>query len=159
MITFETQVVNLVLGEATLSWQVTTDDLRSGSKATLIYDAVIVASGHYQIPFIPPYQGIVDFNEKYSGVITHSKNFDSPEHFRNKVRIPESTCLHDHQDKTSSSKSIDSPCNRIWTVWHRHRDADCLDLQTASPHFHTLWNTIIPTNERATSSSHHKILF
>lgn len=49
------------------------------------FDALVVASGHYYVPFIPRLPGLIEFSERYPGVISHSKHYRNPEDFRNKV--------------------------------------------------------------------------
>ncbi|PYH42705.1 putative flavin dependent monooxygenase [Aspergillus saccharolyticus JOP 1030-1] len=85
LIQFETQVSDVrkeVLGEG--SWSVTTRSLRTGDTKTNSYDAVVVASGHYDLPFTPDIPGITHWNETYPGVISHSKLYDCAEQFRDK---------------------------------------------------------------------------
>lgn len=87
MITFETQVTNIDLEqEDPAVWNVTTEDLRSSHSTTRQYDAVLVASGHYQIPFIPSYPGIAEYNAARPDDILHSKYFDDPANYKDKVR-------------------------------------------------------------------------
>ncbi|EPS34525.1 hypothetical protein PDE_09489 [Penicillium oxalicum 114-2] len=84
-IRFETQVVNLQLSDPTLStWELTTTNLADGVNTTQIYDAVVVASGHFNVPFLPDVTGIRDWDRAYPGVISHSKFYDRPEHFAGK---------------------------------------------------------------------------
>lgn len=47
------------------------------------FDAVVVAVGNYDVPFIPDRPGIKEWNEKYPGSITHAKNYKSPSQFAN----------------------------------------------------------------------------
>ena len=85
LIHFETQVLDLKSnGHGTGSWGLTTRSLRSGIKKTDLYDAVVVASGHYAVPYIPDIAGIKTWNSAYPGVISHSKFYDSPEFFHDK---------------------------------------------------------------------------
>lgn len=45
------------------------------------YDAVVAANGHCSVPFIPTIPGLVEYNEKYPGAVSHSKAFrDSNEY-------------------------------------------------------------------------------
>ncbi|KAM0425930.1 hypothetical protein ACHAPT_008868 [Fusarium lateritium] len=39
------------------------------------FDALVVASGHYSVPYIPELTGLVEFDKKFPGVIQHSKHF------------------------------------------------------------------------------------
>ena len=58
------------------------------------FDAVIVASGHYSVPYIPPIDGLHEFEKSRPGSVVHSKAFRGREYYRGKVR-----------------RAIDSPCH------------------------------------------------
>ncbi|CRK15454.1 hypothetical protein BN1723_010682 [Verticillium longisporum] len=45
------------------------------------FDALIAASGHYNVPWIPDIPGLVDYDVKFPGKIQHSKHFRGPESF------------------------------------------------------------------------------
>ena len=45
------------------------------------YDAIVVANGHYSVPFVPSVPGIEEFQAKYPSIISHSKNYRSPKSF------------------------------------------------------------------------------
>ncbi|KAL4923751.1 putative flavin dependent monooxygenase [Aspergillus undulatus] len=83
-IQFETQVLKVQKDNKTADWTVTTRNVRSGATATASYDAVVAASGHFDIPYLPEIPGIVSWNMTYPGVITHSKFYDSPGPFKDK---------------------------------------------------------------------------
>ncbi|KAF7720213.1 Uncharacterized protein PECH_008563 [Penicillium ucsense] len=84
-IKFETQVVNLRLKNPSLStWELTTTNLLDGLKTTQIYDAVVVASGHFNVPHLPDITGIKEWDRVYPGAISHSKYYDRPEQFAGK---------------------------------------------------------------------------
>lgn len=51
------------------------------------FDAVIDATGHYNVPFIPHIDGLADFAKAYPGHVEHTKAFRDPENYRGKVRI------------------------------------------------------------------------
>lgn len=84
LIKLEMQVIDVRKIETAGKWSLTARSLRSGSKTTDIYDAVVVANGHYSDPYIPNIAGIKSWNEAYPGVIMHSKFYDTPESFANK---------------------------------------------------------------------------
>lgn len=48
------------------------------------FDAVLVASGHYHVPFIPHTEGLSDFASKFPGSVQHSKAYRKPEFYKNK---------------------------------------------------------------------------
>jgi cation diffusion facilitator CzcD-associated flavoprotein CzcO len=85
LIQFETQVVNVKLRDPELStWDLTTANLHTSVETTRTYDAVVVASGHFTVPYLPDIQGIETWDKTYPGIISHSKFYDTPETFRDK---------------------------------------------------------------------------
>lgn len=48
------------------------------------FDAVVVASGHYIVPFIPFHAGLAEFAAAYPGTVTHSKSFRDPQSYAGK---------------------------------------------------------------------------
>ncbi|KAJ5947592.1 hypothetical protein N7466_000607 [Penicillium verhagenii] len=82
-IQFETQVNGVKLENEELStWALTATKLQTGTEATYIYDAVVVASGHFNVPYVPDIPGIEVWDKAYAGAVSHSKLYDSPEVFR-----------------------------------------------------------------------------
>lgn len=49
------------------------------------FDATIVASGKYNIPYIPNIPGLVEYEETYPGSIMHSKHYRGLPPFKDKV--------------------------------------------------------------------------
>ncbi|KAJ9298679.1 hypothetical protein DTO271G3_3646 [Paecilomyces variotii] len=86
LIHFETQVLDVTTGPGN-SWILTRKELQNGRVETDPYDAVVVASGHYNVPYVPAIEGIEEWNLAYPGVISHSKFYDSPEAFKGKKVI------------------------------------------------------------------------
>jgi cation diffusion facilitator CzcD-associated flavoprotein CzcO len=85
LIRFETQVREVKLNDAEKGdWAVNRVDVRTGENITDIYDAVVVANGHYDVPYLPAIPGIEAWNQIYPEVISHSKLYDSPDDFRGK---------------------------------------------------------------------------
>lgn len=92
LIKFATQVVNISLVVATAEneqavsagkaimekWRVTARDLLTGCATSAVYDAVVVASGHYATPYVPDIPGIRELHAAYPDVIAHSKSYRSP---------------------------------------------------------------------------------
>ncbi|KAI5865486.1 FAD/NAD(P)-binding domain-containing protein [Durotheca rogersii] len=48
------------------------------------FDAVVVASGHYNIPWFPSVPGLVEYDQKFPGRILHSKHFRTASKFKGK---------------------------------------------------------------------------
>ena len=91
MIRFGTQVTSVQMKCNELEalsrnnlWSVECSDLKTGRKIREEYDAVIVASGHYNVPFIPDIRGVQTWNATFPGSISHSKYYRTPESFSGK---------------------------------------------------------------------------
>ncbi|KAK0392365.1 hypothetical protein NLU13_1860 [Sarocladium strictum] len=52
-----------------------------------VYDAVVVANGHYTVPNIPAIKGMAEFQAAHPHVISHSKNYRRPDIFAGKKVI------------------------------------------------------------------------
>ncbi|KAF9784178.1 hypothetical protein IL306_008131 [Fusarium sp. DS 682] len=66
-------------------WEVETQStINNDNINTSIFDAVVVANGHYSTPFVPNMKNLKEFNEAYPGVITHSKQYRTPYPFRDR---------------------------------------------------------------------------
>lgn len=88
LIQFQVQVVDVRIADDNLkTWSLTTKNLKDGSVNINVYDAVVVASGHYNLPYIPSVTGISAWNGAYKGLISHAKSYTSPAEFRNKKVI------------------------------------------------------------------------
>ncbi|KAF2638802.1 FAD/NAD(P)-binding domain-containing protein [Massarina eburnea CBS 473.64] len=48
------------------------------------FDAVIIANGHYSVPFIPDVKGLEEYMDKFPGRVSHSKTYRSTDHYVNK---------------------------------------------------------------------------
>lgn len=84
LIQFETQVVD-VRQDAAEKWLVKTKPVKHESRVEEhTFDAVIVANGHFAVPYLPPVQGIEAWSQAHPGVITHSIFYRKPEHFAGK---------------------------------------------------------------------------
>ena len=91
LITFNTAVRDLlhVMDEGTSQgrWDLIAEDLTTKERICERYDAVIVANGHYTIPFVPDVQGLKEWNLAYPGFIIHSKAYRRPEDFKDRKVI------------------------------------------------------------------------
>ncbi|KAF4314188.1 Flavin-containing monooxygenase FMO [Botryosphaeria dothidea] len=94
LIQFQTQVVDVKLLESKETdglleekWTVVTKNVVTGELTEEIYDAVVVANGHFYIPFIPEISGIKEWNKAHPGSITHSKFYRVPDSFKDKKVI------------------------------------------------------------------------
>ncbi|KAG2731677.1 hypothetical protein G9P44_005264 [Scheffersomyces stipitis] len=92
-IRFNTKVVDLTL-LPDQKWQVTSrlvvKETKGGKVSSSapgfqdtveIYDAVVIATGNYDVPYIPDRQGMAEWAEAYPGTITHVKSYRNPQQF------------------------------------------------------------------------------
>ncbi|CAK4012685.1 flavin-dependent monooxygenase [Lecanosticta acicola] len=86
LISFNTQVLH-VRQQQESGWLVETQHVSpQGELDTVrhVFDAVIVASGHYAVPYVPAVEGIEAWNRAYPGAITHSTFYRNPESYAGK---------------------------------------------------------------------------
>ncbi|GAB7349601.1 hypothetical protein MBLNU459_g0289t1 [Dothideomycetes sp. NU459] len=91
LITFQTQVLDVSIapteGGGHPKWIVKTSEVEvqgSGRTEQRIYDAVIIASGHFAVPYIPDIKGIKAWSGKYPNAISHSMYYQKPEQYNAK---------------------------------------------------------------------------
>ena len=87
-VSFNTEVLNIVYDKETKKYKVKILEYPFLGKEKAVwdpveYDSVIIASGNYDAPYIPHKEGLSEWFEKYQNSVIHSKNFDSPEQFKN----------------------------------------------------------------------------
>ncbi|KAF7546317.1 hypothetical protein G7Z17_g8523 [Cylindrodendrum hubeiense] len=89
-ISYQTQVLNVeksTLEDRLGPWKLQVLNLKTNETTKAEFDAIVVASGHYNDPFIPDIPGLVDFNKAYPEAISHSKFYRHPEEYANKKVI------------------------------------------------------------------------
>lgn len=57
------------------------------------FDYLVVATGHFYLPYVPAIPGIVEFDEKFPGRILHCKYYPELSHFEGKVSTFITPCL------------------------------------------------------------------
>jgi len=65
-------------------WAVKTKNVLSQHESEAMYDAVVVANGHFNVPYIPAIKGIARWNEQNPGIISHSRSYRRPNVFKDK---------------------------------------------------------------------------
>lgn len=95
LIRFQTQVTGVVLarsgvegGVRSESWTVSTRDLATRTCRAESYGAVVVASGHYAVPYIPDINGMAAWQAAHPGSVSHSKFYRTPADYAAKVSPP-----------------------------------------------------------------------
>lgn len=49
------------------------------------FDAVVVATGHYNVPYLPNIPGLVEVEKRFPGTVSHSKHYRRKADFEGKV--------------------------------------------------------------------------
>ena len=89
LIQFSTQVEEIrhSTADGQDQWNVRYSSCITSEKREQVYDALVVACGHYSVAFIPEVPGIEAFNSAYPEIISHSKTYRSPAYFKGKKVI------------------------------------------------------------------------
>lgn len=92
LVTFGTQVLDIRATTSAQSgdthWLVKRQQIKPTNDGEIIeseYDAVVVASGHFSVPFIPEVKGMKEWSQRYPGIISHSMYYKKPEDYQDKV--------------------------------------------------------------------------
>ncbi|KAI0102538.1 putative flavin dependent monooxygenase [Nemania sp. FL0031] len=83
LVTYNTQV-SRVVPEGTSQWAVTTQDLASQESSTRVYDAVVVANGHFEKPKVPDIKGLAAWTKQHPGSLFHSMAYRNEHNFKDK---------------------------------------------------------------------------
>ncbi|OZJ05242.1 hypothetical protein BZG36_02294 [Bifiguratus adelaidae] len=88
LIQFSTEVVRAEYDDA---WNVTTLHVDTGKRYTREFDAILVCSGHYTVPYIPDIPGLSEYKRlgTESGTVTlkHARDYRHPDIFADKTAI------------------------------------------------------------------------
>jgi len=91
-------------------WEVKMLDLNTRSATTAHFDAIVVASGHYNDPFVPSIPGLEAFNLEYPTAISHSKFYKSPSIFKGKVSLSLSATVK-YYCTSANHRCIEGDCS------------------------------------------------
>jgi cation diffusion facilitator CzcD-associated flavoprotein CzcO len=83
LVQYRTQVVNAepASDAPNGSWRIKVRNLKSNEDHEEEFDALIVANGHFVVPFIPDIAGIREWNAEHPGRLSHSKYYRRPESY------------------------------------------------------------------------------
>jgi hypothetical protein len=88
VVSYNTTVELVYKNQETGKWTVTLRQLCENGKEdrwwTETFDAVLVASGHYIVPFIPETPGLAQFARDFPGSVEHSKAWRKPAKYQDK---------------------------------------------------------------------------
>ncbi|KAH7148201.1 hypothetical protein EDB81DRAFT_932534 [Dactylonectria macrodidyma] len=88
-ISYQTQVLDVEKDPLDSSgpWKVKSLHLKTNTISEDEFDAIVVASGHYNDPFVPDIAGLIEFDKAHPDTIFHSKFYRRPDHYANKKII------------------------------------------------------------------------
>ncbi|CAD6577683.1 MAG: hypothetical protein ASARMPREDX12_008455 [Alectoria sarmentosa] len=86
LVSFQTQVMDICQTQPG-AHQIRLKDLQTNTIYEKIYDAIVVANGHYTVPSIPNIKGIKEWNHAHPGVISHTKSYRKSGPFADKKVI------------------------------------------------------------------------
>lgn len=86
LIKFATQVLEVKQLE-NLDWSVITRPVLGSEVTEQIFDAVIIASGFFNVPYIPNKPGLIQWSEKFPKSVTHSKSYRNAGQFKDEEKI------------------------------------------------------------------------
>ncbi|KAI0166726.1 FAD/NAD(P)-binding domain-containing protein [Hypoxylon sp. FL1284] len=92
-ILFHTRVESVSKPSGSNEWKVLsstltkTDSGHALTKQAREFDAVVVASGHYSIPFVPDIPGLSAWKQKFPDRVMHSKKYRTPTPFSNQTLL------------------------------------------------------------------------
>ena len=84
-VALQQQVTTLRPAAAGTTWTVTSREVSSRFETEETFDAVVVATGRYDKPYVPDIHGLTAWKEAFPGSISHSKFYHNAEPFRDKV--------------------------------------------------------------------------
>lgn len=77
------------------------------------FDAVIVASGHYTVPFVPHISGLAEFADRYPGSVEHTKSFRDPETYRGKRVVTVGASISGPDTAAALASVVESPLHAV----------------------------------------------
>ena len=89
LVQFSTQVIDATPEGASSPhrWRILSRNLLTSQTNVSFYDALIVANGHYAVPYVPEIAGVTEWNASYPGVINHSKFYQNSFAYRGKKTL------------------------------------------------------------------------
>lgn len=123
MLSLGTQVLSIKKTQNTsrARWEVEVLDLKTDKRRIEEFDAVMIASGHYNDPFIPEIKGLAEFNRIHPGCISHSKFYRRPDQYADKVSSGHSKYTFCTVQLAETRLTI---YLRKWSLWEtRHRES------------------------------------
>ncbi|SCW04238.1 LAFE_0H09120g1_1 [Lachancea fermentati] len=78
---FNSEIVGLKYNDKSAKYELSSQNVLNGDLETSEFDAIAVATGFYDLPYVPDRPGLKQWHEKFPQSISHAKDFDCPEDF------------------------------------------------------------------------------
>ncbi|XHG09655.1 hypothetical protein AWENTII_012698 [Aspergillus wentii] len=115
LVEYNTTVERAIKDESTGKWTLTLR--RAGEKLdywwTESFDALVVASGHYWVPFVPAIPGLKEFTERYPESVEHAKQYRGPEKYKGKNVLTVGASVSAADTAVSLIGSANTPINAV----------------------------------------------
>ena len=82
-VSFNSEVVEISYDDIYKKYTLKSENLVNREETVEEFDAIAVAIGFYDLPYIPGRPGLTEWHERYPSSISHAKDFDCPEDFEN----------------------------------------------------------------------------
>ena len=100
------------------AWEIEILDLRTDQVSRIEFDAVVVASGHFNDPYVPSIPGLVEFDQAHPGALLHSKFYRRPDTYAGKVN--EEGSFSFLMEKTERLANAKSESHHHWQLGVRY---------------------------------------
>ncbi|SCV04410.1 LAMI_0H15896g1_1 [Lachancea mirantina] len=78
---FNSEVIEVEYNDERAKYVLSTKDVVAGGVERFEFDAVAVATGFYDLPYVPDRLGLKEWHAAYPDSVSHAKDFDAPEDF------------------------------------------------------------------------------
>ncbi|AMD18933.1 HBR032Cp [Eremothecium sinecaudum] len=80
-VNFNSELVSLQFLDDAKQYELHIKDSVKSTSSIYHFDAVVLAVGFHNIPYVPNIEGVSEWNDRFPGSISHSKDFDQPQDF------------------------------------------------------------------------------
>jgi cation diffusion facilitator CzcD-associated flavoprotein CzcO len=77
------------------------------------FDAVLVAAGHYTVPFIPSTPGLAELSKNFPGSVEHSKSWRTPDKYRGKRVVVVGASISGTDISFNLAEIAETPLNSV----------------------------------------------
>ncbi|OKO97262.1 Thiol-specific monooxygenase [Penicillium subrubescens] len=119
LVQYNTTVERAIKDSTSQKWSLTLrrTEIHNGSPSdywwTESFNAVVVASGHYAVPYIPAIPGLEEFAARYPGSVEHTKHYRGPQKYQDKKVITVGASVSAADTAVSIIDSAQTPVHAV----------------------------------------------